>query len=275
MSGLIVNDNIPSLVAQQNLNQTQRGIAKHIERLSSGYRVNNPADDPAGYSISQRMGGQVESYGAAIHNAQDGNNLLQTASGALQTENSIILKMRELAVQAANGTYSAKDRRVLNQEYSHLKEELTRIATVTDFNGMKLLDGSQKRFVFHVGIGTEHADRLQVSLGKTDAKTLGVHDSTITSQSSAKKAIEHVDKALDKLSMTQGNIGAIQDRMAWTIRNLNTATTNVQASRAGIRDADFSKETAGYVKQKILAQTGAAVLAQANAIPKNAINLLA
>ena len=274
MSGMYVNDNVPSLNAQENLSETQSRIAKHINRLSSGYRVNSPADDPAGYSISQRMGAQVKSYDAAVHNAQDGMNLLQTASGALQTENSIILKMRQLAVQAANSTYSPKDLKVINQEYEHLKKELTRIATVTDFNGMKLLNGSHKKFVFQVGIGTSFADRLGVSIGKTDAEALGVHSTRLTSRSGAKSALTHIDHALDKLGMIQGNVGAIQDRMEWTIRNLNTATTNVQASRAGIRDTDFSKESAAYVKQQILAQSGAAVLARANVAPKNVLNLL-
>ncbi len=275
MSGLIINDNIPALTAQFNLNKTEDSINKHINRLSSGYRVNTPADDPAGYSISQRMGGQIKSYTAATQNAEDGNNLLQTASGALQTENNILLKMRELAVQAANGTYSEKDLKVLNQEYDHLKKELTRISEVTDFNGMKLLNGTHGQFVFHIGIGTEHADRLHVELGKTDAGSLGVHSTKLLSRHSAETAVKHIDAAVDKLNIVQGNVGSIQDRMQWTIQNLKTAQTNVTASRAGIRDADFAKETSAYVKQRILAQSGQAVLAQANVGPKGALNLLA
>ena len=275
MSGMIINDNIPALDAQLNLNNTENSIAKHINRLSSGYRVNSPADDPAGYAISQRMGGQINSYTAATNNAKDGNNLLQTASGALQTENDILLKMRELSVQAANGTYSPKDLKVINQEYEHLKKELTRISEVTDFNGMKLLNGSHEKFIFHIGIGTEHADRLVVKLGKTDSHSLGVASSRLTSRKSAENAVNNIDKAVDKLNEIQGNVGAIQDRMQWTLRNLTTAQTNVAASRAGIRDADFSKETSAYVKQRILAQSGEAVLAQANALPKGALNLLA
>ena len=275
MSGLIINDNIASMNAQYNLNETQRALAKHINRLSSGYRVNSPADDPAGYAISQRMGGQVKAYAAAIRNANDGSSLLQTTNGALQTDNTIILKMRQLAIDAANSTYSPKDLKVLNQEYQHLKSEITRISKVTDFNGMKLLDGSHEDFKFQVGIYTTFSDRLHVKMGKVDANALGIDGTDILNRNDAKHSVDQLDKALDRINELQGNIGAIQDRMEWTIRNLNTATTNVQASRAGIRDADFSKETAGYVKQKILAQTGAAVLAQANAIPKNAINLLA
>lgn len=274
MSGLLINDNIAALNAQQNLSRTQQSVNKHVERLSSGLRINTPADDPAGYSIAQRMGGQIKSYGAAINNADAGNNLLETAGGALQTENAIVLKMRQLAVQAANDTYSAKDRKVLNQEYEHLKNELTRISEVTDFNGMKLLNGSHDKFVFQIGTGTHLADRLSVKLGKTDAKTLGVHGTSVLSKHASENALEHIDRALDRLNVVQGNVGAIQDRMQWTIRNLNTAETNVQASRAGIRDADFSKETSAYVKQQILAQSGAAVLARANQEPKNALNLL-
>ena len=182
--------------------------------------------------------------------------------------------MRELAVQSANGTYSAKDRKVLNQEYEHLKNELTRISEVTDFNGMKILNGSHSHFSFHVGVGTSLADRLTVSLGKTDAKTLGVHDTSLASSHRAKASISSVDQALDTLNMVQGNVGAVQDRMSWTLRNLNTAKTNTEASRAGIRDADFSKESSEYLKQQILAQSGAAVLSRANMAPKTALSLL-
>ncbi len=274
MSGMIINDNIASMNAQYNLNRTQEALAKHINRLSSGYRVNSPADDPAGYAISQRMGGQVLSYNAAIRNANDGTHLLQTASGALMTDNTLLLKMRQLAIQAANGTYSDRDLKVLNQEYQHLNSEISRIAKVTDFNGMKLLDGSHTEFKFHVGIYTTIDDRLEVKMGKLDSSALGVGSTRILDRSSAKDAIDRLDSALDKITQVQGSIGAIQNRMEWTIKNLNNATTNVQASRAGIRDVNFASETAAFTKRQILSQSGAAVLAQANLIPQAAIKLL-
>ncbi len=274
MSGMIINDNIASMNAQYNLNRTQEALAKHINRLSSGYRVNSPADDPAGYAISQRMGGQVLSYNAAIRNANDGTHLLQTASGALMTDNTLLLKMRQLAIQAANGTYSDKDLKVLNQEYQHLNSEISRIARVTDFNGMKILDGSHSEFKFHVGIYTSIDDRLSVKMGKLDASSLGIGSTKILDRSDAKDAIDRLDSALEKITQVQGSIGAIQNRMEWTIKNLNNATTNVQASRAGIRDVNFASETAAFTKRQILSQSGAAVLAQANLIPQAAIKLL-
>ena len=274
MSGLVINDNIASMNAQYNLNETQRALAKHINRLSSGYRVNSPADDPAGYAISQRMGGQVKSYAAAIRNANDGSSLLQTTNGALQTDNTIILKMRQLAIDAANSTYSPKDLKVLNQEYQHLKSEITRIARVTDFNGMKLLDGSHQDFKFHVGIYTTINDRLTVNIGKMDSGTLGIRSTNILNRQNAKNAVDNLDKALDRINAVQGGIGAIQNRMEWTIRNLTNATTNVQASRAGIKDVNFASETAAFTKRQILSQSGAAVLAQANLVPQAAIKLL-
>jgi len=220
------------------------------------------------------MGGQVKSYAASIRNANDGSSLLQTANGALQTDNTIILKMRQLAIEAANSTYSPKDLKVLNQEYQHLKSEITRIAKVTDFNGMKLLDGSHPDFKFQVGIYTTFSDRLHVKMGKVDANALGIGGTDILNRNDAKHSVDQLDKALDKINGLQGNIGAIQDRMEWTIRNLNTATTNVQASRAGIRDVDFAGETAKFTKRQILSQSGAAVLAQSNLIPQAAIKLL-
>ncbi|MHB1562581.1 MAG: flagellin N-terminal helical domain-containing protein [Leptospirillum sp.] len=274
MSGMIINDNIASMNAQYNLNRTQEALAKHINRLSSGYRVNSPADDPAGYAISQRMGGQVLSYNAAIRNANDGTHLLQTASGALMTDNTLLLKMRQLAIQAANGTYSDKDLKVLNQEYQHLNSEISRIARVTDFNGMKILDGSHSEFKFHVGIYTSIDDRLSVKMGKLDSSSLGIASTKILDRSNAKDAIDRLDSALEKITQVQGSIGAIQNRMEWTIKNLNNATTNVQASRAGIRDVNFASETAAFTKRQILSQSGAAVLAQANLIPQAAIKLL-
>jgi len=274
MSGMIINDNIASMNAQYNLNRTQEALAKHINRLSSGYRVNSPADDPAGYAISQRMGGQVLSYNAAIRNANDGTHLLQTASGALMTDNTLLLKMRQLAIQAANGTYSDKDLKVLNQEYQHLNSEISRIARVTDFNGMKILDGSHSEFKFHVGIYTSIDDRLSVKMGKLDSSSLGIGSTKILDRSDAKNAIDRLDSALEKITQVQGSIGAIQNRMEWTIKNLNNATTNVQASRAGIRDVNFASETAAFTKRQILSQSGAAVLAQANLIPQAAIKLL-
>ena len=275
MNGNYVNDNISSLQAQGNLFRTQESLNKHINRLSSGYRVSTPADDPAGYAISQRMGGQVLSYNAAVRNTNDGANLLQTASGALQTDNAILLKMRQLAIEASNGTYSGKDLTVLNQEYDNLKKELSRVSKVTDFNGMKLLDGSHKNFKFQVGIGTNPENRLKVEIGKMDAKTLNLEGTSLMSRAHSLHSVKALDKALDKINNVQGNIGAIQNRMEWTLRNLNSANTNVSASRAGIRDADFAKETAAFTKQQILAKTGEAVLAQANALPKAALNLLA
>lgn len=275
MSGLIVNDNIASMQAQNTLNRTQDAMAQSIRRLSSGHRVESPKDDPAGYAISQRMSGQVLSYKEAMRNAADGNNLLNTASGALQTSNTILLKMRELAIQASNSTNSHKDRVVLNQEYNNLKNELTRISKVTDFNGMKLLDGSHKSFEFQVGIGTSPDNALKVKMGRVDATTLGLTGTGLLSREAAQKAIRHADKALDQINDVQGSIGAIQNRMQWTLRNLNAATTNVQASRAGIRDANFAQETANYTKERILSQAGTAVLSQANTMPKAALNLLA
>jgi flagellin len=275
MNGIYVNDNIPSMNAQDNLLRTQESLNKHINRLSSGYRVSTPADDPAGYAISQRMGGQVLSYNAAVRNTNDGANLLETASGALQTDNAILLKMRQLAIEASNGTYSGKDLGVLNQEYDNLKKELTRVSKVTDFNGMKLLDGSHKDFRFQVGIGTNPENRLKVEIGKIDSKTLNLEGTSLMSRAHSLISVKALDYALDKINNVQGNIGAIQNRMEWTLKNLNSANTNVSASRAGIRDADFAKETAAFTKEQILSKTGEAVLAQANTLAKAALNLLA
>ena len=285
MSGMVINTNAASLGAQYNLNETQNRINQTINRLSSGYRVNTPVDDPAGYSIGQVMTAYMKSVQQAVRNANDGANLIQTIGGGLLTDNEILIKMRALAIQAANGTYNDTDLSTLQNEYQNLQSEINRIAKVANFNGRKVLDGSlESGLTFQIDVGTEGENRLVISVPSISTDVLGLYqDSTlvmplgmtsIINSQMALSAVSAIDGALDELNRIQGTLGAFQQRMTWTIRNLNTALVNIAATNSQINDANFAKETARFVRDRILQQSGTAVLAQANQIPQAAIKLI-
>ncbi len=285
MSGLVINTNAASLGAQYNLNETQNRINQTINRLSSGYRVNAPADDPAGYAIGQVMTAYMKSVQQAVRNANDGANLIQTIGGALLTDNEILIKMRSLAIQAANGTYSPTDLSTLQNEYQNLMSEINRIAKVANFNGRKVLDGSlESGLTFQVDVGTEGENRLVIAVPSISSDVLGLYNgstlvmplgmTSVINGNMALSAISAIDGALDELNRIQGTLGAFQQRMTWTIRNLNTALVNIAATKSQIKDANFAKETSRFVRDRILQQSGTAVLAQANQIPQAAIKLI-
>ncbi|BAM07773.1 flagellin N-terminal helical domain-containing protein [Leptospirillum ferrooxidans] len=285
MSGMVINTNTASLGAQFNLNQTQDRLNSSINRLSSGYRVNTPADDPAGYAIGQVMTSYIKSIQQAVRNANDGTGLIQTVGGALLTDNEILIKMRSLAIQAANGTYSPDNLSVIQNEYQHLMSEINRVAMVTNFNGRKVLDGSMSNgLIFQIDAGTDDTNRLLVKIPSISTDAMGIYQNStlimslgatsLMSYSMAMSAISAIDGALSELNTIQGTLGAFQDRMTWTIRNLNTELVNVAASKSQIKDVNFAKETARFVRDRILQQSGTAVLSQANQIPQAALKLL-
>ena len=285
MSGMVINTNTASLGAQFNLNQTQDRLNSSINRLSSGYRVNTPADDPAGYAIGQVMTSYIKSIQQAVRNANDGTGLIQTVGGALLTDNEILIKMRSLAIQAANGTYSPDNLSVIQNEYQHLMSEINRVAMVTNFNGRKVLDGSMSNgLIFQIDAGTDDTNRLLVKIPSISTDAMGIYQNStlimslgatsLMSYSMAMSAISAIDGALSELNTIQGTLGAFQGRMTWTIRNLNTELVNVAASKSQIKDVNFAKETARFVRDRILQQSGTAVLSQANQIPQAALKLL-
>jgi flagellin len=285
MSGMVINTNTASLGAQFNLNQTQDRLNSSINRLSSGYRVNTPADDPAGYAIGQVMTSYIKSIQQAVRNANDGTGLIQTVGGALLTDNEILIKMRSLAIQAANGTYSPDNLSVIQNEYQHLMSEINRVALVTNFNGRKVLDGSMSNgLIFQIDAGTDDTNRLLVKIPSISTDAMGIYQNStlvmslgatsLMNYSMAMSAISAIDGALSELNTIQGTLGAFQDRMTWTIRNLNTELVNVAASKSQIKDVNFAQETARFVRDRILQQSGTAVLSQANQIPQAALKLL-
>ncbi|RJR15180.1 MAG: flagellin FliC [Nitrospiraceae bacterium] len=279
--GLIVNTNILSLNAQRNVKNTQNSLGTSVERLSSGLRINSAKDDAAGMAISMKLTAHVRSLNQAVRNAQDGISVVQTAEGGMNEIHNILTRMRELSQQASTGILATSDRAALNQEFQDLKSEITRISDTTEFNGLKLLDGSLSAngVSLQVGINNTGNDRITVSGGSfndIDASALGLSStvSSIDSASNAQSMLALVDTAIGTVSTRRGNLGAVQNRLGSTIANLEIAAENLSAANSRIKDADFAIETANLTRSQIILQAGVAVLSQANTIPQYALQLL-
>lgn len=296
---LSINQNIMAMNSYRNLTATQSGLGKSLEKLSSGFRINRAADDAAGLGISEGLRAQVHGNKQAVRNAQDGISLVQTAEGALNEVHSMLQRMRTLAVQGANDSNSASNRKSINDELRQLTDEIGRIANVTEFNGTKLLNNADKSLNFQVGANadedlTDPAKTLNVIKVKTaditaakDALNTEVDklkafepadDGTIPDQADATKTYQGLLKAVDaqitKVSETRGEFGAVQNRFEHTINNLNVAVENLSASESRIRDTDMAEEMMAFTKNQILSQAGTAMLAQANQVPQTVLSLL-
>lgn len=275
---LSVNTNIASLNAQRNLSTTQTQLGQSLERLSSGYRINRAGDDAAGLAISEVMRANLRSMNQAVRNANDGVSLIQTAEGALNETSNILVRMRELATQSATGTVSSDQRTSIQAEFSALTAEVDRIASSTDFNGTKLLNGSASSVKFQIGAGAANTfDTISVSLTAANSSTIGV-TSTIsvsgTDGTAAQSAITAIDTAIGSVNSLRGNLGAVQNRLQSTINNLQVAIENTSAAQSRIKDVDVASETAAMTRAQILTQAGTAILSQANQTPQAALSLL-
>jgi len=274
---VIINTNIASLNAQRNLNKSQHGLQRSMQRLSSGLRINSAKDDAAGLSISDRMTAQIRGLNQAARNAQDGISLSQTAEGALDETTNLVQRMRELAVQAANDTNTTTDRKSLDDEFQQLKDEITRIASKTQFNGKNILDGSLSGSAnaVHFQVGANANETIDVQIGSMGASGLGINDLVITStRSHANSAITALDGALSVIDTQRGELGAKQNRLESTISNLSNVAENLSAARSRIKDADIAQETSEMTKNNILQQAGVSVLSQANQSTQLALGLL-
>jgi flagellin len=275
---LYVNTNVASLFAQRNLNRSQMGAEKALQRLSTGMRVNSAADDAAGLAVGTRFQSQIRSLEQAQRNANDGISVIQTAEGALAQMTDLLIRMRELSVQSANGTLSAADRVFLDTEFDSLVAEIDRIAQVTNFNGTDLLDGDASAgIVFQVGANNTANDRITISV--TNARQDSIASQTLTAQTistvaGARTSMGVIDDAINSIASQRSKLGAVQNRLTVTIENLGSAVENLSASRSRIVDADIAKETANLTKYQILVQAGLSVVAQANASPQAALSLL-
>jgi len=263
--GAVINTNISSLNAQRNLNASQSGLNQSIERLSSGLRVNSAKDDAAGLAIATRMDSQIRGNDVAIRNSNDAISYLQVTEGGLSKATDALQRMRELAVQAANGSYGSGDRANLDTEFQQLTQELTRLSTSTQFNGLNVFGGSG--YTFQIGSGS--ADTLQVS-SVTAASVSG----SVATASDATAAITAIDAQLDTVNTSRASLGAYQNRFEAVISSLQVNIENVSAAKSRIMDADFAAETAKMTRNQILQQAGTAMLAQANQLPNSVMSLI-
>jgi flagellin len=270
-----VRTNITSLTAQSNLSRTSGDLAKSISRLSSGLRIESAADDAAGLAISEDFKADIRSLNQARRNANDGVSMIQTADGALKEVGGLLTRMRELSVQARNGTVNTTQRGYLDDEFGQLRSEMDRIVNTTEFNGVSLLDGDQASGLeFQVGTGTTSDDVLTISIATSSASALGLGSLALTSTSGADAAIDALDDAIEDISSRRAGLGAMQNRLSTTMSNLETYASNLSAANSRIVDVDVAEETANLTKSQILMQAGTAMLAQANQGPSMALQLL-
>jgi flagellin len=271
---LTINSNLASLNAQRGLSSVTAKLQLNYKHLSTGLRIATAADDAAGLGISERLKAQIASLTQAQRNANDGISLTQTAEGSLNEVSNILIRMRELATEAANGTVSASDKDTLNSEFSDLISEVDRIAKSADFNNVKLLDGSTTSITFQVGAGVTSIDTISVSLTSSLGSDLGISSLDISSAGSSTGAITAIDSAIDQVSSTRGKLGAAQNRLMSTIANLGVSIESLSAANSRIRDVDVASETADLTRNSILQQAAVSVLAQANLQPQTALKLL-
>ncbi|MCU0863765.1 MAG: flagellin FliC [Planctomycetes bacterium] len=273
--GLRVNTNIASINAQRNVSQVTTRLARNYQRLSTGLRISTAADDAAGLAISERLRSQIRSLSQASRNANDGISLVQVGEGALNEVSNILVRLRELAIQSANGSSSTADKNTIREEFDSLVDEIDRIAQSTEFNGIKLLDGSSSTVVFQVGINTAAGiDSLNVTLTPALTTTLGLASVDVGSGGSTTFAITQIDGAINAVSQLRGRFGSLQNRLQSTIANLGVAAESLSAAESRIRDVDVAYETAELTRNNILQQASISILSQANAQPQSALQLL-
>lgn len=294
---MIINHNIPALNTYNRLVGNNTSVQKNMEKLASGLRINRAGDDAAGLAISEKMRAQIRGLDMASKNAQDGISLIQTAEGALNETHSILQRMRELAVQAANDTNNDTDRKEIQKEINELIDEIDRIADDTQFNTKNLLNGDldTNGVKFHIGANATQAIELKISDMNSEAlgtgwnvgegtvyssvKSLKKDISTDTSggvlnQTSADSAITVINDAIEQVSAERSKLGAYQNRLEHTINNLSTSSENLSAAESRIRDVDMAKEMMAFTKNNILSQAAQAMLAQSQQLPQSVLQLL-
>jgi flagellin len=268
-----INHNILSMTAQRNIWNSQNALDTAVNRLSSGLRINNAWDDPAGLAISERFRAQISSMDEAERNANANINMMQTAEGALSVIDEKLIRMRSLAVEASNGALSTTDRAALNVEFQQLHSEITRIANVTNYNGLNLINGSFSTGTtgvkFHIGTyNVSGQDYYYVNFGDMTASALGLNGVDLTNTTNAQNAINSLDGAIQSKDTERTRIGAYVSRLQGTLQQLMVARENATSSESQIRDADIAAEMSNFVRAQILMQTGVSMLAQANMVPQ-------
>lgn len=272
--GLRVNTNISSIAARRNLANASTRLQENYQRLASGLRIVSGKDDPAGLGISERMRARLQSLTQATRNGQDGVSLVETAEGALNEANADLVRMRELAIAAANGTLNTGDRLTLNSEFSARISEIDRLGQAVEFNGVSLLNNATTQI--SIQIGSEQGDTIELALADTTASGLGLTGSgfDVSTVTNATTALTVIDTAIDSITRVRGSLGSAQNRLQSAIRSLRNAAQNLAAAESRIRDVDIAVESADLTRNSILQQTSVSVLAQANLQPQIALSLL-
>tara|TARA_B110000438_G_scaffold243487_1_gene243518 strand:+ start:441 stop:1298 length:858 start_codon:yes stop_codon:yes gene_type:complete len=278
-------NNIPSLNAQRILGVNNSRLSQSVERISSGIRINKASDDAAGLAISESLRSDIRSLRQAVRNANDGVSLLNVTEGALNESSSILIRLRELASQAATGTVGSTERQTIQLEFSALRSEVDRIAATTEFNGIKLVDGSlassvsaATQIMIQVGIDSKSSSRInlndEVDLTAMTSTGLNIHNLSVTGSAEALTALDEVNTAIAKITQGRGKIGAVQNRLIRAISTIAVAVENLSSAESSIRDADIAEEVALLTRNQILVQAATAMVGQANLIPQSVLQLL-
>ena len=275
--GLRIATNVASQSVQKNLKEISNASNTSLERLSSGKRVSRAADDAAGLAIATKLDAQTKGLRQASRNANDGVSLVQTAEGGLNETSNILIRLRELSVQAASDTVGEQERSFLDKEYQQLTQEVDRIAESTVFNGMPLLNGKGlKQMDIQVGAFAGDQNKITFNAGDTNAtaSAIGISGASIQEKSGARDSIEALDKAIEQVAGQRANLGAIQSRLGSTLKNLDVQATNQDSARSVIQDVDVAEATAQFAANQVLKQAAVSTLAQANGLPNAALRLI-
>ena len=293
---LVINHNMMAMNAARNLGNSYSSLSNSVRRLSSGLRIGTAADDAAGLAIRELMRAEIAGMNQGVRNANDAISLIQTADGALQVVDEKLIRLKELAEQAATGTYNSDQRLMIESEYQAMASEITRIANATDFNGVHLLNGnlsgathngnglvSTGRLKIHFGTGNDSAeDYYYVTVGNSTASALGVGNQaaedaaafTVSTQAAAQRALEGINQAIISKDKIRAHLGAMQNRLENTISNLQIQAENLQAAESRISDVDVASEMTEFVRNQVLTQAAVAMLSQANSLPQMALQLI-
>ncbi|MEK7690012.1 MAG: flagellin [Bdellovibrionota bacterium] len=275
--GLRIATNIQSLAAQRFLGQNSQLQSRTLERLASGQRINRAGDDAAGLAISEKLKASIRSMKQATRNASDGVSLVQTAEGAMNEISNILIRLRELSIQAASDTIASTERGFVDKEVQHLKSEISRIANSTEYNGTHLLDGTLPELEIQVGIDDNpELSRLRLDMQEynTNLESLGISEVNTLDRTSSQSNLSMVDGAINRINGSRSSLGALQNRLASTVNNLNIYRENLEGANSRVRDTDMAEEMSELTKANILSQANIAVLAQANQNASLALKLL-
>ena len=278
-------NNVPSLNAQRILGNNNDRLAQSVERISSGIRINRASDDAAGLAISEGLRSDIRTLRQAVRNSNDGISLINITEGALNEQASILIRLRELAAQASTGTVGSTERQTIQLEFSALRNEIDRIASVTEFNGQKLVDGSLasgvasgSHIMIQVGLDSGANSRInlneQMNLAAVTASSLSIDSISVTTSAAALTALDSVNTAIGTVTQGRGKVGSVQNRLVRTVSNLSISIENLQAAESQIRDADIAEEVALLTRNQIMVQASTAMVGQANLIPQSVLQLL-